>query len=239
MTDIRCLAEVRLWQRQVGAIVELVDGRVVFEYAEAFRRSGPEISPIHLGLAVAGPVEFPELVRLHGFAGLPGVFADSLPDSFGNAVIRAYYAARGEEARAMSPVQRLLYVGTRAIGALTYHPETDMAARPAEQESLEVAALVRDARRIVEGDPDVAVPEIYRIGSSAGGMRPKAVVLYSRERGTVRAGSLEPRADEARYILKFDGVGDALSRTSLKAPAPPRSPRRAPACPPSRRRRDV
>jgi serine/threonine-protein kinase HipA len=158
-------------------------------------------------------------VRKEAFSGLPGVFADSLPDSFGNLVIRAFYAARGESERAMSPVQRLLYVGRRAIGALTYHPEEELPVRAADQESLEIANLVRDARRIIEGEPDVAIPEIYRIGSSAGGMRAKAVVLYSRKMGRIRSGYAEARSDEEPCLLKFDGVGDARTRTTLEKPA--------------------
>ena len=84
MAEVRCLAEVRLWEHLVGAVAELDDGRVVFEYADDFRRTGLEISPIHLPLVLAGPVEFAELARKEGFNGLPGVLADALPDSFGN-----------------------------------------------------------------------------------------------------------------------------------------------------------
>lgn len=220
MAELRCLAEVRLWERTVGAIAEMDDGRVVFEYEPEFRRSALEISPIHLPLSLRSATTFDELRRKEAFNGLPGVFADSLPDSFGNLVIRAYYAARGQTELAMSPVQRLLYVGRRAIGALTYHPEERLPSRPAEQESLEVATLVRDARKVIEGQPDVAIPEIYRIGSSAGGMRPKALVLYQRETGQIRSGYAERRPGEVPCVLKFDGVGDAVHRNELTAPAP-------------------
>lgn len=220
MSEVRCLAEVRLWGRTVGAIAELGDGTIIFEYAEAFRRRGIEISPIHLPISGSGPVTFAGLMRKPAFNGLPGVFADSLPDAFGNLVIRAYYAARGREDLAMSPVQRLLYVGDRAIGALSYHPEVPLPTRPAEQESLEVAGLVREARQVVAGSPDVAIPEIYRIGSSAGGMRPKALVWYDPVRQVIRSGYAPPRAGEVPSLLKFDGVGDATSRDALAAPTP-------------------
>jgi serine/threonine-protein kinase HipA len=220
MADVRCLAEVRLWNHTVGAIAEMDDGCVVFEYARDFRLTGLQISPVHLPLSLGAPVEFAELSRKGAFQGLPGVFADSLPDSFGNLVIRAYYAGRGRTELAMSPVQRLLHVGSRAIGALTYHPEEKIPNRPADMESLEIATLVRDARKIVEGEPDVAIPEIYKIGSSAGGMRAKAVVLYTPGTRRIRSGYASPEAGEIPCILKFDGVGDARTRTPLQAPAP-------------------
>ncbi len=220
MADVRCLAEVRLWGRTVGALAEFDDGRIAFEYAPEFARSGLEISPFRLPLSTSGPVTFEELRRKPAFHGVPGVFADSLPDAFGNLVIAAYYAARGLETLAMSPVQRLLYVGQRAIGALTYHPEVALPTRAAEQESLEVAALVQDARRVIAGQPDVAVPEIYRIGSSAGGMRPKALVLYAPATGEIRSGYATPQPGDVPSLLKFDGVGDAQGREALSEPAP-------------------
>jgi serine/threonine-protein kinase HipA len=217
--EVRCLAEVRLWGQTVGALAELGSGRIVFEYDPAFVRSGLDISPLRLPPR-RGPVTFEELRRKQAFQGLPGVFADSLPDAFGNRVIRAYYAGRGETELAMSPVQRLLYVGRRAIGALTYHPEEVLPVRPAEQESLEIANLVREARRIVEGSPEVAVPEIYRIGSSAGGMRPKALVLHDASTGRLRSGAAVPNPGERPCILKFDGVGDPQGMGPLAEPAP-------------------
>jgi serine/threonine-protein kinase HipA len=220
MADIRCLAEVRLWGKTVGALAEETDGRITFEYDESFRRSGVDISPLRLPLTLAAPVTFDELRRRPAFNGVPGVFADSLPDDFGNRVIRAYYAARGQADRAMSPVQRLLYVGARAIGALTYHPAERLPTRPAEQQSLELAALVQGARRVIEGHPDVAVPEIYRISASAGGKRPKALVRYDPSTGDIRSGFATPRPGEEPYLLKFDGVGDADHRDALTTPLP-------------------
>lgn len=220
MAEIRALAEVRLWGATVGAVSELDDGRVLFEYAEGFRRSGLEISPIHLPLSRRGPLAFDELRRKKAFDGLPGVLADALPDAFGNRVIRAYFQARGDAQRALSPVQRLLYVGERAIGALTFHPAEDVPLRAAERESLDVQALVRDARRVVAGSPDVAIPEIYRIGASAGGMRPKALVLFDPAARTIRSGNATPRDGEQHCILKFDGVGDGSTLDELGRPQP-------------------
>lgn len=199
--------EVRLWGDTVGALVELESGRILFEYADSFRRRGLEISPIHLPTSLAGPVTFEELRRKPAFEGLPGVLADSLPDAFGRQVIRAWYAARGEDRRAMSPVQRLLYVGERALGALTFHPSEPLPLRTAELESLEVASLAHDARRIIRGEPDVAIPEIYRIGSSAGGQRPKAIVHFDPATGDVHSGARPAAAGEIPCLLKFDGVG--------------------------------
>ncbi len=218
MADVLAVAEIRLWGQRVGAVAELDDRTIVFEYDEPFSRMGLEISPIRLPRATRGPIDFPTLGRKPSFQGLPGVLSDALPDAFGNEVIRAYFAARGEEERAFSQVQRLLYVGDHALGALTFRPAAELPIGPAESEALQVSALVADARRVIHGDPEVAVPEIYRIGASAGGKRPKALVLFDPVEGVIRSGFALPGPNDRPCILKFDGVGPDADPGSFGQP---------------------
>jgi serine/threonine-protein kinase HipA len=200
------LARVYLWDLLVGAVSEDGDGTVTFEYADDFRDVGLEISPLRLPRSVRGPVQFPELRRSEAFSGLPGVLADALPDRFGNAVIRRYFADRGEPDRALSPVQRLLYVGSRAMGALEFRPEIPLPSRRGEREPLEIAELVRQARSIIQGRSEVAVPEIMQVGASAGGMRPKALVLWNPATDEVRSAYAPVREGDQHWMIKFDGV---------------------------------
>lgn len=220
MREVIAFAEIRLWDHLVGGVAELDDGSIVFEYDESFRRRGHEISPFHLPLALSGPVRFDELRKKAAFRGLPGVLADALPDSFGKNVIRAYYTAQGQVQKALSPVQHLLYVGERAIGALRFHPPENPPLRSAEAEALEIATLVTDARKIIAGWTDVTLPEIYRLGSSAGGMRPKAVVLYNKESDEIRSAFAVPKPGDIPCLLKFDGVSKDATPDRLGTPAP-------------------
>ena len=207
---------VRLWGREVGLLLESGrGGRITFEYDPGFADSGLEISPIHLPLARAGPVSFPELARRPAFLGLPGVFADALPDRFGNAVIRRYFEARGRPEDALSPLQRLLYMGDRAMGAMEFQPAHDPG--PGTEEALEVLSLVEEARRVIEGDVSVAVPEMMQVGGSAGGARPKALILWDRETGRVRSGFACPEAGEELWLIKFDGVSRDASGLGMRA----------------------
>ncbi len=203
-----CLAEVRLWDRTVGAVAELDEGQILFEYDEAFRRSGLEISPQNLPLGARGPQTFPLLANLEAFQGLPGVLADALPDRFGNAIIRKYFADRGRPDSALSPVQKLLYIGSRAMGALEFRPAVKIPRKDREDEALEVSNLVEAARRIVEGRTEVAIPEIMRLGSSAGGARAKAVILWNRIKNEVRSAFAPARPGDEDWLIKFDGVGE-------------------------------
>jgi len=217
------VASIRLWGQDVGAVAEDRLGAVTFEYTEAFRRSGLEISPIHVPLTRSGPVAFPELQRVEAFAGLPGVLADSLPDAFGNAVIRRYFEQRGTPAAALSPVQRLLYIGTRAMGALEFTPPLDGRSHRGADEALSVAQLVAEARRVIEGDPAVAVPEMMQVGASAGGARAKALIQWNRALGRVKSAFAPAAAGDEQWLIKFDGVsagqgGHALHKSFAPGP---------------------
>lgn len=205
------VAEVRLWGDQVGAVAELPTGQIAFEYGTAFVGRGLQISPRHLP---ADPdrrdqtFTFPALRGVEAFQGLPGVLADALPDRFGNAAITQYFAKRGTPDAALSPVQRLLYIGHRAMGALEFEPPIDLPMSPAAEQALEVAALVAAARQIVSGETAVAVPEIMQLSASAGGARAKAVILWNRETNEVRSGFAPPGPADEPWIIKFDGVGE-------------------------------
>jgi len=215
--EVRCLAEVRLWERRVGAVAELQDGQVIFEYDPAFRRSGLEISPVHLPLTARGPQTFGELARLEAFQGLPGVLADALPDRFGNAIIAKYFARRGQPDDAMSPVQKLLYVGDRAMGALSFRPALEEWGY-LEAEALELGLLVEQARKVISGQVEIVLPEIMQLGASAGGARAKAIILYNRGTNEVRSAFAPPRPGDEHWLIKFDGVGE------LDAPDPEPQP---------------
>jgi serine/threonine-protein kinase HipA len=202
------VAEVQLWGRAVGAVAEDASGQVIFEYTPEFARAGWDISPRHLPRSRRGPITFPELRHLEAFQGLPGVLADALPDRFGNAVIASWFAGLGRPEAALSPVQRLLYIGSRAMGALEFAPPLDVPLGGAAQEALELARLVEAARRIVSGRHDVAIPEIMQVAASAGGARAKAVILWNRASDEVRSAFAEPQPGDEPWIIKFDGVGE-------------------------------
>lgn len=216
MAETVVVAQVWIWKHFVGAVAEANDGQITFEYDPGFARAGLEISPLMLPLSKQGPLVFPELQRLEAFAGLPGVLADALPDRFGNAVIKKYFTDKGRPDDAMRPLQKLLYIGNRAMGALEFRPPLRVERAP-ERESLEISALVEQARIVVEGRPDVAIPGIMRVGASAGGARPKALILWNRTANEIRSGFAKPRPGDEHWIIKFDGVGE------LDAPDP--SPR--------------
>ena len=213
-TDVRVSARVMLWGELVGHVREYQNGRIGFDYDADYLLTGPSLSPRFLPLE-RRVFEFPELRSLEAFQGLPGVLADSLPDTFGNMVIRKYFEERGEPDNELSPVQRLLYIGNRAMGALEYSPALQKKT-PEDERALEVQSLVESARRLIEGAADEAVHEIMRVGGSAGGARAKALILWDREKNRVRSGFARSRPGDEPWLIKFDGVGSA-NALDLKA----------------------
>lgn len=197
-------ADVVLWGARVGRIIEEEGvGRRVFQYDPDFANRGLEISPLNLPTSDTGPRVFSELSRSPAFEGLPGVIADSLPDRFGTALIQAHFDKR-LGGRKVTPVQKLLYVGDRAPGALEYQPAESRSTEI--EEALEVRQLVDQARRVVEGNTKDAVAEIIRVGATVGGARPKALILWNREENRVRSGHALPGRGDEHWIIKFDGV---------------------------------
>lgn len=215
-SDVRVSATVSLWGTTVGHVREYHNGRIGFDYDKNYLLTGTSLSPKFLPLE-ARVFEFPELRSMESFQGLPGVLADSLPDTFGNLVIRKYFEERGEPDNALSPVQRLLYIGKRAMGALEYAPSLQRKT-PEEERALEIQSLVESARQLIEGEPGEAVHEIMRVGGSAGGARAKALILWDRKKQRVRSGFARIRDGEEPWIIKFDGVGSANALDSKAKP---------------------
>jgi len=173
--------EVFLWGRHVGTIAPKTGLHYRFEYDPDFLRSGIEIAPFEMPL---GPGEFTFVNRSPGaFYGLPAVFADTIPDSFGNAVIEEWMERQGVLPSSVTALDRLAYVGSRAMGALEYVPERGP--RRETGLALKMKSVVEQARRVlsrrVEDAPgSFALREIFRVGTSAGGAQAKAVVGWNR-----------------------------------------------------------
>lgn len=215
-------ARVRLWGDIVGAVSWLDDrAYAVFEYAPSFLKKGLDISPIHMGLEEArkgdGIFSFPSLNK-DTFLGLPGLLADALPDKFGNSIIDAWLARNGRDTSGFSPVERLCYTGKRGMGALEFAPS--VMDKYDKSVPVEVADLVELVQEIMtqrtqleadlgrsEKENAEAIMDILRVGTSAGGARPKAVIAMD-DMGNVMSGQTKAPKGYDYWILKFDGVTD-------------------------------
>lgn len=207
-------AEIRLWGRTIGA-VSTREGRddAAFQYTPEFAASGIEVAPLAMPLS-SRVYEFPELPR-RAFHGLPGLLADSLPDSFGNTLIDAWLATEGRTPESFDAVERLCYTGSRGMGALEFAPALEP--QPRKAAKIAVDALVRLASDILahrghltgsfaDAARKNALADLLRVGTSAGGARAKAVIAWNRQTGEVRSGQVAAGDGFEHWLLKFDGV---------------------------------
>jgi len=213
---VSTVAKVKLWGRTIGAVA-LEEGADVasFEYDPAFVRSGIEIAPLTMPLA-RRVYSFPALAR-QTFHGLPGLLADSLPDRFGNVLINAWLATQGRSPESFNAVERLCYTGMRGMGALEYSPvlgprQARRSAPVKIDQLIELASEVLAHRNDLQasfGNDDgreVALRDILRVGTSAGGARAKAVIAWNQDTNEVRSGQIKAEAGFEHWLLKFDGV---------------------------------
>ena len=100
----------------VGTLAER-DRRVYFEYSPDWISGGLELSPFTLPVR-PGLVEHTD----RQFGTLFGLFADSLPDGWGLLLMDRHFRKLGMDPAAASPLDRLAYLGTHTMGALTYPP---------------------------------------------------------------------------------------------------------------------
>ena len=209
------LAEVRLWGQRVGALYYDPAARLsTFEYTPQWIEQGVEIGPLQMALS-AQKYQFPGL-NPGTYKGLPAVFADSLPDDFGNAVINAWLARNGRDSDSFSALERLLYSGNRGMGALEFEPAIRKDSVASEQ--IELAALVEMAQQILDQraslklnveqkrSNDGAMNALFQVGTSAGGARAKALVAVNADRTQIRSGQVAAADGFEHYLLKFDGV---------------------------------
>jgi serine/threonine-protein kinase HipA len=208
------VAEVRLWDRAIGA-VSLEEGAraAAFQYEPAFVSSGIQVSPVVMPLS-AQVYQFPALAEV-SFHGLPGMLADSLPDRFGNALIDAWLATQSRTPESFNAVERLCYVGKRGMGAVEFHPALGPQLRASTK--LKVDTLVELASKVLTHRNSLQVSfarekrhdglnEILRVGTSAGGARAKAIIAWNPQTNEVRSGQVKAPAGFGYWLLKFDGV---------------------------------
>lgn len=143
---------------------------IAFEYSDEARRRGLELSAYTL--ALNGPKlrkDFPA----HQM-GLPGPVYDALPDGWGMLLMERLFKRRGLNPARIGPLERLSYIGSHAMGALSFEPVApEMLAPPEEIALAQLAAEVQD---VLNGEGGEFLQKLLQMGGSPQGARPKALL---------------------------------------------------------------
>ncbi len=177
---------------EVGVLAQTPDGCMAFEYADSWLAHGFSISPLSLPLEKR--VFVANLLPLDGAF---GVFDDSLPDGWGRLLVDRALAAHGIDPGGVGLVARLSLVGANGMGALEYEPDSsftssfgtldydELAEQCAKILSSQRSAAVAGDEAAVAGGTD-AFDELFALGGSSGGARPKVLTQIDGEDWVVK-----------------------------------------------------
>lgn len=175
---------------------------IYFQYAAAFRELGLELSPFKLPTELETPVE----ERTRTYNGLYGLFNDSLPDGWGLILMERALRARGVAPDRITAVDRLAFIGTRGMGALTYHPPTDR--DDGDPLDIDLTEVAEQSQRVLEGSTEDILPELIRAGGSPMGARPKVVAGVRADFGHLVTGTADLPAGYSHWLIKFAAKED-------------------------------
>jgi len=209
--------EIFIWNKRVGALVKTSEG-IAFQYDPEFKKLGLDLSPINLPLE--GNNIFINEADWKATEGIPGLIYDSLPDKFGNDLLRTYFTDKGLTENDIDVFSKLQYIGTRGMGALEFSPASEI--KQTEDiislEEIEKISMLstkgKEALKTNLEDKN-ALLQILHIGTSAGGARAKALIAINKENGNIKSGQLPLGADYDYFLIKIDGA----NKTELGEPS--------------------
>ncbi len=186
---------------EVGELVS-EDKIIYFRYYPSFVKRGLEISPLKLKLNSdinkANPIPFD---------GLFGVFFDSLPDGWGRLLLDRTLTARGIPLAQLTPLDRLAYVGNQGMGALRYKPEIE--AENQAEFRIELDEIANATQQIIAGTATEVLDELFKLGGSSGGARPKILVGYNPKTQHFIHADKELPLDYEHWLIKFPASSDS------------------------------
>jgi len=196
-------AVAKLFGQEMGVIAETENG-IAFQYSDTFEGEKLPVSPVRMPY---DPHKIYGKYDAMAFDGLPGIFNDSLPDSFGTLLMNEYLANRFGHALQFSVIDKLLYVGSNGIGAIEYFP----ALEDVNPKGVVLREYIDAARDVMRGKESDVLAQISRY-PSPGGARPKAAVKWNRKKNLMIVGEADGEEDMEAWIVKFDEEGKETTK---------------------------
>ena len=214
-------AFISVYGQRVGAVAWDPEREIArFEYDPKFNVNQLPIAPIKM------PVKnriysFPEFKDNETFKGMPGLLADALPDRYGKELINAWLARQGRPDNSLNPVELLCFIGKRGMGALEFEP---VLTKEVPSYEVELTELIETTKALLEKKENIVLTtkqkmedvmmDILKMGTSAGGARPKAIIAYNEQTGQIKSGQTLVEEGFEHWLIKFDDVSDVQFGTS-------------------------
>jgi serine/threonine-protein kinase HipA len=195
------------WQERF-TLGQLADNgtTLVFQYTPEALQRGLELSPLKLKLRAEAYAGFPD----HQFR-LPGLVADALPDGWGMFIMDRLFRKMGRNPARLSPLERLAFIGDRAMGALVFEPSEEDTLADGDVELLTLAKEVRGAA--LDGSLEV-LRHLAAIGGSPHGARPKVLVNYDRAGSRMSTGE---SGAGVPWLIKFQAANEHKEVCAIEA----------------------
>jgi len=185
---------------EIGDMIEN-EGKIYFKYNADFVANGLEISPFKMKLSneILVPKE-------QHFDGLFGVFSDSIPDGWGKLLLDRKLLSLGVNLNDISPLDRLAYLDKNAVGAISYQPEYENDYNNLHQIDLDV--ISNEIETVLSGTAEDVIEELFQLGGSSGGARPKILVGFNPKTEELLYGKSDLPDGFEHWIIKFPSSND-------------------------------
>lgn len=184
---------------------DLDKGKSLFQYNPEFLESGKYTKLFPFLFKRTPSVQVFKEFQGETFQGLPPMIADSLPDTFGNIIFQEWLDTRG--IKKVTPLEQLAYVADRGMGALEYKPINELP-KTAGIDIDEIITVLEQVLKLKENTTgkdlnELALLNIFKIGTSAGGARPKILISEHKETGEIIAGDRAIGDKYHNYLVKL------------------------------------
>lgn len=165
-------------ERKVGTLALISGSKAAFEYDNIWLEEGFPISPFSLPLN--NQVFIPQKEY---FRGLFGIFADSLPDAWGNILLNRLLKKNGIDPDKLNILDRLAIVGSSGMGAISYKPEYRI---EVEKSYIDLDYMAEQCQKILRSEYTDELDNLYRLGGTSGGARPKIMTEIDGEEWIIK-----------------------------------------------------
>jgi serine/threonine-protein kinase HipA len=169
------------------------DGKnIFFEYTPEAIQQKLNLSPLKLQLRSEAYGDFQNYQM-----GLPGLIVDSLPDGWGLLLMDKLFRKRGLKIEEISPLDRLSFLGYRAMGALTFEPSSEL---DSIQKDLSLIEVGHEIYKFITDEAVEALSDLALMGGSPHGARPKILAYYQAKKNCI---STVPMKSASPWLFKF------------------------------------
>lgn len=195
----------------VGTLAKTPERVVAFEYDSDWLSNGFSISPFSLPL-----IKKVFIPKYEPFGGLFGVFNDSLPDGWGRLLVDRLFLKNKINPAQIDNLNRLAVVQESGMGALTYKPEHKF---ESENNISDYDILAQECSKILESQNSDNLDELFQLGGSSGGARPKILTSIDNEDWIIKFPSSSDSKNigekEYQYSLCAKDCGINMTETRL------------------------